>query len=108
MSLIFYTPKGKIGEIMAQEVYLTNGIDRKKGLVGFSWTILLFGCLVALWRKDWLWFFIFIFTDILSVCLLRLFFCFWYNKSYTTRLLEKGFIPEDEYSKHILAEKGYI
>lgn len=35
-------------------------------------------------------------------------FAFTYNKQYTTRLLESGYEPTDEYSKGILRSKGII
>ncbi|ADO03719.1 hypothetical protein HPCU_02745 [Helicobacter pylori Cuz20] len=35
-------------------------------------------------------------------------FAFIYNKQYTTRLLESGYKPADEYSRGILRSKGMI
>ncbi|WP_212894717.1 HrgC protein [Helicobacter pylori] len=35
-------------------------------------------------------------------------FAFTYNKQYTTRLLESGYEPTDEYSRGILRSKGII
>ncbi|MFA4762953.1 HrgC protein, partial [Helicobacter pylori] len=35
-------------------------------------------------------------------------FAFIYNKQYTTRLLESGYEPADEYSRGILQSRGMI
>lgn len=83
----------------------------KTAPVGFSWTTLFFGGLVALFRKDWKMFFIwfavhavlyyFIYSDptfdetdsTLLAWAVNLFFAFKYNKWYIRMLLSKGWQP---------------
>ncbi len=40
--------------------------------------------------------------------IINIIFAFIYNKQYTTRLLESGYEPTDEYSRGILRSKGMI
>lgn len=61
------------------------------GFYGFSWTTLLFGPFPALFRKDWLVFFIVAILNIVSFGLASVVWAFFYNKNYTQRLLRQGF-----------------
>ncbi len=79
----------------------------KKAPVGFSWTMLLFGPFVPLFRGDVKW-------TILHLLLLLLFGIGWiilpfiYNKRYIINLLERGYKPADEESRVALVNKGII
>ncbi len=44
----------------------------------------------------------------LGSIIINIIFAFTYNKQYTTRLLESGYEPTDEYSRGILRSKGII
>ena len=83
---------------MAQKIMMENtNIGLKKtGYVGFSWTYLFFGFLVPLFRGEIL---ISVLHFILSICtfwIAQFILCFFYNKQYTIRLIEKGYkIQED-------------
>ncbi|MBK1836857.1 hypothetical protein JHL17_05470 [Azospirillum sp. YIM B02556] len=67
----------------------------KKGLVGFSWTTLFFGGFPALFRGDWgmglLLTLLAFFTGNISSIIAA----FLYNKSYTSKLVEKGYVFAD-------------
>ena len=52
---------------------------------GFSWTVLLFGFLVPLHRKDWLWTAIILFSQIVTFGLAAVPFAFLYNKLYARK-----------------------
>ncbi|WQS02940.1 HrgC protein [Helicobacter pylori] len=107
----------------------------KKGLVGFSWTTLFFGFFVPVIRGDARWVVIMLIPSFcwwpflvtshvhvrnineliflvsligLSTFICNIIFAFIYNKQYTTRLLESGYEPADEYSRGILRSKGMI
>ncbi|WP_231208556.1 HrgC protein [Helicobacter pylori] len=70
--------------------------------MGFSWTTLFFS------RGDVKWaaimFIVALFTSFVS----NIIFAFIHNKQYTTRLLESGYEPTDEYSGGMLRAKGII
>ncbi|WQY18711.1 HrgC protein [Helicobacter pylori] len=44
----------------------------------------------------------------LGSIIINIIFAFTYNKQYTTRLLESGYEPTDEYSRGILRSRGMI
>ncbi len=44
----------------------------------------------------------------LGSIIINIIFAFTYNKQYTTRLLESGYEPTDEYSRGMLRSKGII
>lgn len=78
---------------MAKTVMMKNqqsGVI-KKGFYGFSWTYLLFGWFVPLFRGELGIAVLHFFLGILSCGIAQLIFCFLYNKQYTQRLLEKGY-----------------
>ncbi|OOC23370.1 HrgC protein [Helicobacter pylori] len=93
---------------MAVSVSLRKNNLTKKGLVGFSWTTLFFGFLLPVIRGDLGWAVLMLIAQIFSLCLANIVFAFIYNKKYTTKLLEDGYEPMDEYSKGMLRTKGII
>jgi hypothetical protein len=76
--------------------------------LGFSWTTLLFGALVPLLRGDLKWFFISILIAFFTFGLGWFIIPFFYNKIYIKNLMEKGYVPADDFSKQTLAAKGLI
>ncbi|WQT47107.1 HrgC protein [Helicobacter pylori] len=80
----------------------------KKGLVGFSWTTLFFSFFVPIIRGDVEWAVIMFIAALFTSFISNIIFAFIYNKQYTTRLLESGYEPTDEYSRGILRSKGII
>jgi hypothetical protein len=63
----------------------------KRGFIGFSWTTLFFGGFPALFRGDIkVGLFVFV-LNILSFFLAGIIWAFFYNRSYTTRLVERGY-----------------
>ncbi|WP_120820572.1 HrgC protein [Helicobacter pylori] len=93
---------------MAVSVNLEKNNLVKKGLVGFSWTTLFFGFLVPAIRGDVKWAILMLVAQIITTSLSNIIFAFIYNKQYTTKLLEDGYEPMDEYSKRMLQTKGII
>lgn len=63
----------------------------KQVKVGFSWTMLLFGVFVPLYRGDIKWFLITLFVGFLTVGISWWIFPFFYNKVYYEDLLSKGY-----------------
>ncbi len=63
----------------------------KKGVFGFSWTTFLCGGFPALFRGDVLTGLIVIALNILTFGIAGIIWAFFYNKSYTTKLIEKGY-----------------
>lgn len=74
--------------------------------LGFSWTALLFGVFVPLFRGDWKWFLIILLAEIVLgaismgvvTVILMLAFPFFYNKLYAKDLYEDGYrgLTKDE------------
>ncbi len=73
---------------------------------GFSWTTFFFGFFVPIFRGSAKWFAIMLVLQILSLGFANLVFCFIFNKIWIKELLEKGYIPADDYSKSYLQQKG--
>ena len=67
----------------------------KSGFYGFSWTFLFFGWFVPLFRGELLLALMHFVITILTAFLWQIIFAFLYNKQYTTRLLEKGYVLND-------------
>lgn len=90
----------------------TNQVKRVKA--GFSWTTLLFGAFVPLFRADWTWFLLMLVSNIVLAFYvspygalgLEIVLAFIYNKYYIQRLETKGFKPMDEASSDILKAKN--
>lgn len=78
----------------------------KQTKLGFSWTTLFFGLFVPLFRGDFKWFAFMIIFPIITFGIAWLIFPFIYNKMYIKDLIEKGYIPSDDYSKSQLQLKG--
>ncbi len=93
---------------MATIISLKKDNIIKKGLVGFSWTTLLFGFFVPIFRGDVKWFIVMLIVALCSLALSNIIFAFIYNKLYTTRLLESGYEPTDEYSRGVLRSRNMI
>ena len=66
----------------------------KDGFYGFSWTTLFFGGFPAFFRGDILIGVAVIILNFVTFYLAGVIWAFLYNKNYTSRLLEKGFIFE--------------
>ncbi len=84
----------------------TNEIVSRK--IGFSWTTILFGYFVPLFRKDWKWFFIMLIAGIFTSGLSGFVFAFLYNKLHIHTLLSKGFQPANELSRQILVDHKIV
>ncbi|WP_010622279.1 DUF2628 domain-containing protein (plasmid) [Paucilactobacillus suebicus] len=87
----------------------------KQVKVGFSWTTFFFGCLPALFRGDWKWFFIIALIEIIfgiptigfGAGIIGIIFSFIYNKLYINDLLSNGYVAADEASNRILQSRGF-
>ncbi|AHN34853.1 hrgC [Helicobacter pylori oki112] len=76
--------------------------------MGFSWTTLFFGFFVPIIRGDARWAIVMVVVTLFTFVLSNIVFAFIYNKQYTTKLLESGYEPTDEYSRGILRSRGMI
>ena len=89
----------------------TSGVI-KTGYYGFSWTTLFFGFFPALFRADFATFIggfiIYVILGLISFGLLPLVasiaWSFMYNKYYTRRLLERGYVFADSEANSLLAK----
>lgn len=92
-------------------IYLTNGVEIKKAPVGYSWTVLFWGGIPALFRQDWVWGIGLVAAGIFTGGLAGIICSFFYNKVYIKSLVDKGYIITDspgvseEYLKNYL---GYM
>ncbi|GAA6845105.1 hypothetical protein AOH207_07920 [Helicobacter pylori] len=93
---------------MATTINLKKDNLIKKGLVGFSWTTLFFGFFVPIIRGDARWAIVMFIAALFTSFISNIIFAFIHNKQYTTRLLESGYEPTDEYSRGMLRAKGII
>lgn len=78
----------------------TNGLI-KKGYFGFSWTYLFFGWWVPLIRGELGTAVLHLIITIFTFGLWQLIVAFLYNKQYMTRMLEKGYVLNDD--EHVMA-----
>ena len=76
--------------------------------VGFSWTTFFFSFLVPIFRGDVKWAIIMFLASIFTLFLAQIVLSFTYNGTYIRGLLDKGYRPDDEYSRAVLVAKGYI
>lgn len=60
--------------------------------LGFSWTVLLFGFLVPLYRKDWEMTIVMFLLYILTLGFISIIFAFTYNTIYARSLFKRGYI----------------
>ena len=82
----------------------------KRGFYGFSWTTLFFGFFPALFRGDFITFLggfavlivLGVFTIGIGSGIAMIVWAFWYNKYYTRKLLERGYMFAD--SEGVVAE----
>lgn len=88
---------------MASKVMIqhpANGLTRT-GFYGFSWTYLLFGWWVPLFRGELVVAALhFIFT-VITFGIWQIIVAFLYNRQYMTRMLEKGYVLKD--SEHVMS-----
>jgi hypothetical protein len=90
-----------------QSKHLTTGLT-KTGYFGFSWTTLIFGPFPALFRGDFITFIGYFFvlliiafaTAGLGIFVVDIIWAFMYNKYYTRRLLERGYVLSDTAEKN--------
>lgn len=75
---------------------------------GFSWTTLLFGCFVPLFRGDMKWFVVMLILALLTYGISNLIFPFFYNSVYLQNLLTQGFIGADKDSENWLKLNNMI
>lgn len=80
----------------------------KEVKLGFSWTMLFFGCFVPLIRGDIKWFLITLLVAFVTAGISWFVFPFIYNKFYIKDLIEKGWMPADVYSADALKSKGIV
>jgi len=80
----------------------------KTAPLGFSWTMLLFGIFVPLFRGDVKWFFYSLIIAFVTFGIGWLVLPFLYNKIYIKNLIKKGYVPADDYSDKALHSKGII
>ena len=81
--------------------------------VGFSWTILLFGCIVPLFRLDLKNFVKLLIFSILTLGISNIYFAFTHNNEAIRMLLIEGFIPTkrlyvEQLVKYKLVQKRII
>lgn len=95
------------------QVKMINDIGVGKEVkAGYSWTFLLFGILVPLFRLDWKWFGIVLganiilglFTMGIGAGIFNLAFSFFYNKIYIKELIAKGFKGMTEKEEKIIQQ----
>lgn len=67
----------------------------KRGVYGFSWTYLLFGWFVPLFRGELGVAALHLLFTFITFGLWQLIFCFLYNKHYMTRMLTNGWVLND-------------
>ncbi|WP_283679686.1 DUF2628 domain-containing protein [Lentilactobacillus sp. Marseille-Q4993] len=92
----------------------TNQVKQTK--VGYSWTTLFFSFWPALFRGDWLWFFVQLAIGLFAgfstfgvgFGISTIVFSFIYNKIYINELLTKGFQAADKSDHDILLSHGFI
>jgi len=93
---------------MASQINLLRGSIIRKCFIGFSWTVLFFGFFVPLFRGDWAWSLVMLLVGILTGGIANIIFAFTYNKNYTRKLLERGFLPVERQSRNLLITEGII
>lgn len=92
-------------QISLQKELKSGRVVDKWAPVGFSWTTLFFGPLVALFRSDWKWGCIQIILALVTSGLSSFVFAFIYNKLYIKELLNQGWEADKE-TEDKLVENG--
>ena len=79
---------------MAQNIRLRHAQSGviTTGFYGFSWTTLFFSGFPAIFRGD-------LITGVIVFWLVAIIWAFLYNRVYTTRLLERGYVFDDDPEK---------
>lgn len=92
-------------------VYLSNGKEIKKAPVGYSWTVLFWGCFPPFMRQDWLWGFGILIAGMVTCGAVGIIASFFYNKVYIKALVDEGYsitsfenITEDDLRNYL----GYV
>ncbi|GAO99810.1 hypothetical protein [Fructobacillus ficulneus] len=88
--------------------------QRKQAKLGYSWTTFFFGCLPALFRGHFLWFFIGLLVllifglETIGIVpgLYGIVMGFFYNKIYVKHLIKKGFQPATQEDENLLLSKN--
>ena len=75
----------------------------KTGFYGFSWTYLLFGWFVPLFRGELVVGALHLLFTIVTLGLWQFIVCFLYNKQYMTRMLTSGWVLDGSDSDKVLA-----
>ena len=78
----------------------------KQVKLGFSWTMLFFGIFVPLFRGDIKWFLITLLVACVTAGFSWFVFPFIYNKIYIKEMIEKGWLPADDFAANALKSKG--
>lgn len=75
---------------------------------GFSWTTLLFGCFVPLFRGDIKWFWIMLILALLTYGISNLIFPFFYNSVYLQSLLTQGYTGANKDAENWLKANNMV
>jgi hypothetical protein len=78
----------------------------KDGFYGFSWTTFFWGGIPALFRGDILIGLVVIVLNILTWLIAGIIWAFFYNKNYTQRLLEKGYVLDGSEAENSAARQA--
>ncbi len=111
--LIVFVVPIVIGIVMHNRQKKVKLINEKTGIlkevpVGYSWITLAVSFFLPIYRGDLKWFLYYFLSTIAFSLLGPIILAFFYNKLYIQRLLEKGYIPKDDFSKHLLIQKNII
>ena len=91
------------------KVFIKNSVGMTKPVkVGFSWTMLFFGCFVPLFRGDVKWAILSFILALITFGLSWLVMPFIYNKLYIKEMFEKGWVPADDMSKNAIKQHGIV
>ena len=91
------------------KVFIKNSVGMTKSVkVGFSWTMLFFGCFVPLFRGDIKWTILSFILALITFGLSWLVLPFIYNKIYIKGMFEKGWVPADDMSRNAIKQRGIV
>ena len=94
--------------IMATKIMMqhpSTGIS-KSGFYGFSWTTFFFGGFPALFRGDIIIGLVVVVLNLLTWWIAGVIWSFFYNKHYTHKLVEKGYVFAGSYSEITVAKSA--